>query len=64
MRFSIGEMIEYLSSRITLYEGDLILTGTPSGAQQVKAGDYVEAKMKQEGKDIASLFLKISDAGL
>jgi 2-keto-4-pentenoate hydratase/2-oxohepta-3-ene-1,7-dioic acid hydratase in catechol pathway len=24
-------LIEYLSSRVTLYPGDLVLTGTPSG---------------------------------
>jgi len=29
MCYSIGEMIEYISSYITLKVGDLILTGTP-----------------------------------
>ena len=29
--FSVPELIEYLSARLTLYPGDLIWTGTPSG---------------------------------
>jgi len=64
MRFQIGELVEYFSSMIELNEGDLILTGTPSGADPIHPGDFVEAKMQQDGKDIASMFLKVSDAGL
>jgi 2-keto-4-pentenoate hydratase/2-oxohepta-3-ene-1,7-dioic acid hydratase in catechol pathway len=46
MIFSVAEQIAYLSTRITLYPGDLILTGTPSGvgmARQefLKPGDVV-----------------------
>lgn len=32
MLFSIAEQVAHLSSRITLYPGDVILTGTPAGA--------------------------------
>lgn len=31
MIFTLAEQIAQLSSRITLYPGDLILTGTPAG---------------------------------
>jgi 2,4-diketo-3-deoxy-L-fuconate hydrolase len=31
MIFSIPELVSYLSSVVTLYPGDLIYTGTPSG---------------------------------
>lgn len=31
MIFSIAEQIEMISSRVTLYPGDLVLTGTPAG---------------------------------
>jgi 2-keto-4-pentenoate hydratase/2-oxohepta-3-ene-1,7-dioic acid hydratase in catechol pathway len=46
MIFSVAEQIAHLSTRITLYPGDLILTGTPSGvgmARQefLKPGDVV-----------------------
>jgi 2-keto-4-pentenoate hydratase/2-oxohepta-3-ene-1,7-dioic acid hydratase in catechol pathway len=31
MIFSVAEQISYLSQRMTLYPGDIVLTGTPSG---------------------------------
>ena len=31
MIFSIGEQIEELSARVTMYPGDVLLTGTPAG---------------------------------
>lgn len=31
MIFDIARQIEYLSSRVTLWPGDLILTGSPAG---------------------------------
>jgi 2-keto-4-pentenoate hydratase/2-oxohepta-3-ene-1,7-dioic acid hydratase in catechol pathway len=48
MIFSVAEQIAYLSTRITLHPGDLILTGTPSGVgsarqQFLKSGDGVRA---------------------
>ncbi len=44
MIFNLAEQIEQLSSRITLYPGDIILTGTPAGVgaarrEFLKAGD-------------------------
>jgi 2-keto-4-pentenoate hydratase/2-oxohepta-3-ene-1,7-dioic acid hydratase in catechol pathway len=46
MIFSVADQVAYLSTRITLHPGDLILTGTPSGvglARQefLKSGDVV-----------------------
>jgi 2-keto-4-pentenoate hydratase/2-oxohepta-3-ene-1,7-dioic acid hydratase in catechol pathway len=46
MIFSVAEQIAHLSTRITLYPGDLILTGTPSGVgmtrqEFLKPGDVV-----------------------
>jgi 2-keto-4-pentenoate hydratase/2-oxohepta-3-ene-1,7-dioic acid hydratase in catechol pathway len=40
--FSIPRVIAYLTSVMTLEEGDLIATGTPSGVGPFKAGDTVE----------------------
>ena len=31
MIFSVAEQIAFLSSRVTLYPGDVILSGTPAG---------------------------------
>jgi 2-keto-4-pentenoate hydratase/2-oxohepta-3-ene-1,7-dioic acid hydratase in catechol pathway len=47
MIFNLAEQIAHLSSRLTLYPGDLILTGTPAGVgagrgEFLKAGDVVK----------------------
>ncbi len=43
MIFKIPTLIEYLSSIMTLCEGDLILTGTPEGVGPVKVGQTLTA---------------------
>ena len=45
MVFSVGVLIAYISSVMTLEPGDLIFTGTPSGVSQLKAGDTVEVEI-------------------
>lgn len=42
MIFSVEYLISFLSSIFTLYPGDLIFTGTPSGVGKVEAGDKLE----------------------
>ncbi|KAI6139586.1 hypothetical protein BKA82DRAFT_4223389 [Pisolithus tinctorius] len=42
MIFRIPQLIEHVSSIMTLEEGDLVLTGTPSGVGPVVPGDNVE----------------------
>merc|ERR1719193_352249 len=41
MIFSLPYLISYISQYFTLQEGDLILTGTPSGVGPVKPGDVI-----------------------
>ena len=41
MHFKIDEIISYISSIMTLQDGDLILTGTPPGVSKVEVGDNV-----------------------
>lgn len=43
MIFSIPFLISHISSVMTLFEGDVILTGTPSGVGAVKAGQKITA---------------------
>ncbi|KAF8509694.1 hypothetical protein JB92DRAFT_3083729 [Gautieria morchelliformis] len=43
MIFRIPRLIQHISSIMALEEGDLILTGTPSGVGQVVPGDIVTA---------------------
>jgi len=56
MIFRIPQLIEHISSIMTLEEGDLILTGTPSGVGPVVAGDKVECLLADAaGKELAKL---------
>ena len=48
MVFSIPKLIEYLSARIPLLEGDLIFTGTPQGVGPIEQGDNLELGVSQE----------------
>jgi len=45
MIFSVEEIIEFISKVMTLEPGDLILTGTPEGVDEIKKGDILEAKL-------------------
>ena len=45
MIFTISEIIEFISSVMTLEPGDLIMTGTPEGVAEIKKGDKLEASL-------------------
>jgi 5-carboxymethyl-2-hydroxymuconate isomerase len=45
MIFNPAEIVEYISSNMTLEKGDLIFTGTPAGVSKVNRGDKLEAKL-------------------
>ena len=45
MIFNPTEIVEYISSVMTLEKGDLIFTGTPAGVSRVSRGDKLEAKL-------------------
>lgn len=49
MIFKIAEIISFLSRNFTLEEGDLILTGTPSGVGPMVEGDTVEVEIEGIG---------------
>ncbi|WP_430790786.1 fumarylacetoacetate hydrolase family protein [Virgibacillus flavescens] len=49
MVFDIPQLIEYLSSFMTLSENDIILTGTPKGTVHVYEGDIVETEIEGIG---------------
>jgi 2-keto-4-pentenoate hydratase/2-oxohepta-3-ene-1,7-dioic acid hydratase in catechol pathway len=60
MIFSTAEQIAMLSSRVTLYPGDLILTGTPAGVGMprrtfLKAGDTVKLWIEGIGELIHTM---------
>lgn len=54
MIFTAAEQISHLSSRITLYPGDVVLTGTPSGVgaekgEFLKRGDRIKITIEKIG---------------
>ncbi len=50
MVFSIGTLIAFISSVMTLEPGDLIFTGTPAGVGPLQPGDRVEVEIEGLGK--------------
>ncbi len=50
MVFSVGQLVAFISSVMTLEPGDLIFTGTPAGVGPLKAGDVVEIEIEGLGK--------------
>jgi acylpyruvate hydrolase len=55
MIFNPAEIVEYISSVMTLEKDDLIFTGTPAGVSRVNRGDKLEAKLG----DVAELFCTV-----
>ena len=47
--FSVQKVLAYISSFMTLQPGDLVLTGTPSGAGELRVGDEVEVWVEGVG---------------
>jgi 2-keto-4-pentenoate hydratase/2-oxohepta-3-ene-1,7-dioic acid hydratase in catechol pathway len=46
MIYSVAEIIAFASQSLTLFPGDLILTGTPSGVGPLRAGDELIAQVE------------------
>ncbi len=47
--FSTAEIVSFISSIMTLYPGDVILTGTPAGVGPMEKGDTVEVVIESVG---------------
>jgi 2-keto-4-pentenoate hydratase/2-oxohepta-3-ene-1,7-dioic acid hydratase in catechol pathway len=47
--FTIPELVEYISSVMTLLPGDIISTGTPSGIGPIRPGDNVTVHVEGVG---------------
>lgn len=50
MMFKPDELVSYISSRMTLEEGDLIYTGTPAGVSALHKGDKLEGEITNVAK--------------
>jgi len=60
MIFRIPKLIEHVSSIMTLEEGDLLLTGTPSGVGPVSPGDEVTGELSREdGESLSGISFSV-----
>ncbi len=50
MVFGPAELLSFVSRIMTLYPGDVILTGTPSGVGEMRPGDLVEVEIEGVGR--------------
>ncbi len=58
MIFSVDYIISYLSKHMTLFPGDVIITGTSPGISAMKAGDTVEVDIEGIGKLVNTVTMK------
>jgi 2-keto-4-pentenoate hydratase/2-oxohepta-3-ene-1,7-dioic acid hydratase in catechol pathway len=49
MVFNVRQLIAYITSVMTLYPGDILLTGTPAGVDTLANGDVVEVAIEGIG---------------
>jgi 2-keto-4-pentenoate hydratase/2-oxohepta-3-ene-1,7-dioic acid hydratase in catechol pathway len=49
MIFTVGQLVSFISSVMTLYPGDVVMTGTPAGVGPLAAGDVVTVSIEGIG---------------
>lgn len=49
MVFGVADLIRYVSRQMTLFPGDVIATGTPSGVSELNDGDIIEVEIEGIG---------------
>ena len=58
MIFKVDKIISFISKIMTLFPGDIVATGTPSGIGQLKEGDIVEVEIEGIGILKNAVFLE------
>ena len=61
MIFKVDKIVSFISKIMTLFPGDIIATGTPSGVGPLEAGDLVEVEIEGIGILKNNVFLEKSD---
>jgi 2-keto-4-pentenoate hydratase/2-oxohepta-3-ene-1,7-dioic acid hydratase in catechol pathway len=46
---NVFDIVSYVSQNVTLFPGDVILTGSPAGISRIEAGDQVECEISGIG---------------
>lgn len=49
MNFDVETLVAYVSENVTLFPGDIILTGSPAGISKISKGDFVECEIEGIG---------------
>ncbi len=49
MTFNVEKLVSYVSENVTLFPGDIILTGSPAGISKITKGDFVECEIEGIG---------------
>jgi 2-keto-4-pentenoate hydratase/2-oxohepta-3-ene-1,7-dioic acid hydratase in catechol pathway len=47
--FSVAQLVSQLSAAVTLFPGDIIMSGTPAGVGPIVPGDTVEIEISGAG---------------
>jgi len=50
MIFTVGQLVSFVSSVMTLFPGDVVMTGTPAGVGPLAAGDVVTVSIEGIGE--------------
>jgi 2-keto-4-pentenoate hydratase/2-oxohepta-3-ene-1,7-dioic acid hydratase in catechol pathway len=61
MIFKVDKIVSFISKIMTLFPGDIIATGTPSGIGQLESGDKVEVEIEGIGILTNTVFLEKND---
>ncbi|MFW9899848.1 MAG: fumarylacetoacetate hydrolase family protein [Candidatus Thorarchaeota archaeon] len=61
MIFKIPEILSYISKFLTLFTGDIVATGTPSGVGPIQPGDSIEASIEKIGSISHKVILEKED---
>ena len=60
MVLALGPLLSHVSRHFSLEEGDLVLTGTPDGVGEVRAGDTVTAGIGDSGGDLVTITFHVT----
>lgn len=62
MLFQIPQILQFVSTVMTLEPGDIILTGTPKGVGEIKPGDELKGTLRNTQRDVvATLEVGVAD---
>jgi 2-keto-4-pentenoate hydratase/2-oxohepta-3-ene-1,7-dioic acid hydratase in catechol pathway len=61
MIFKVDKIVSFISKIMTLFPGDIIATGTPSGIGQLEEGDIVKVEIEGIGILKNTVFLEKND---